>query len=505
MLGYACSTRGYNIWLLDEKKLIETCNVLFDESKRVSNGILNLPSPNSRKTEWMKFKLNNPFNTFSYNDPDESGKVVVGDSSRVNAPVENVSNLKLGSSIPFYREAILRQNGKSLFDFNSTVDHNANRPEVSNIEVLIPRHFKDAKNSPQSDKWQDAMKEEIKVMKERDVWELIPAPQDSKVIGCRWVYTLKTDSKGKICRYKARLVAQGHNQQKGESYDETFSPVVNFSLVRLFFVVFVCLLKWTHCQLDIKCAYLYANLNEHVYIRQPQGFESLNKINHVCLLKKAIYRLHQSGREWYHEFDNALENLDFVKLNWCNCIYIYKENVLLIVYIDDIVMFGKSQDDIDNVVSLLQNFAANRDDRVSIGGLILMIHNVPISWRTFKHKCVSLSTMEAEYISLTEAAKEIIWIQNVINECNLMLKLNYSELPVIYCDNQAAINFSCSPVENHRTKHIDVRFHFLRNLVDSQFFEIKYINTKNNIADIFTKSLPKEAIGKFCNEVFGIV
>ncbi|GFT96639.1 retrovirus-related Pol polyprotein from transposon TNT 1-94 [Trichonephila clavipes] len=103
---------------------------------------------------------------------------------------------------------------KSLFDFNSTMDHNANRPEASNIEVLIPRHFKDAKNSPQSDKWQDAMKEEIKVMKEKDLWELVPAPQDSKVIGCRWVYTLKTDSKGKICRYKARLVAQGHNKRE---------------------------------------------------------------------------------------------------------------------------------------------------------------------------------------------------------------------------------------------------------------------------------------------------
>ncbi|GFW41584.1 uncharacterized protein TNCV_4035011 [Trichonephila clavipes] len=140
MLGYACSTRGYCIWLPDEKKLIEPCA--------------------------------------TYDDPDESGKVVVGDSSRVNAAVENASNLKLGSSIPFYIEAILRHTekyckdndilyDKSLFDFNSTVDHNANRPEASNIEVLIARHFKDAKNSPQSDKRHDAMKEEINVMKKR--------------------------------------------------------------------------------------------------------------------------------------------------------------------------------------------------------------------------------------------------------------------------------------------------------------------------------------------------
>ncbi|GFT82710.1 retrovirus-related Pol polyprotein from transposon TNT 1-94 [Trichonephila clavipes] len=111
MLGYACSTRGYRIWLLD-KKLIETCNVLFDESKRVSNGILNFPSSYSRKMEWMEFKFNNPFNTFSYDGTDKSGKAVVGNSSRVNTPVENASNLKLCSSIPFYREAVLRQNGK---------------------------------------------------------------------------------------------------------------------------------------------------------------------------------------------------------------------------------------------------------------------------------------------------------------------------------------------------------------------------------------------------------
>ncbi|GFV89650.1 retrovirus-related Pol polyprotein from transposon TNT 1-94 [Trichonephila clavipes] len=110
----------------------------------------------------------------------------------------------------------------------STVDHNANRPEASNIEILIPRHFKDAKSSPQSDKWQDAMKEEIKVMKERDVWELVPTPQDSKVIGCRWVYTLKTDSKGKIFRIHSRtplvLIAGTLNSQRYIS--EVLEPVV---------------------------------------------------------------------------------------------------------------------------------------------------------------------------------------------------------------------------------------------------------------------------------------
>ncbi|GFU84155.1 retrovirus-related Pol polyprotein from transposon TNT 1-94 [Trichonephila clavipes] len=115
--------------------------------------------------------------------------------------------------------------------------------------------------------------------------------------------------------------------------------------------------------------------------------------------------------------------------------------------------------------TILENhsdFATNRDDRVSMGGFITFIDETPISWRTFKQKSVSLSTMEAEYVSLTEAAKEFIWLKNVIDNKSLNLELSEN---VMFCDNQAAISFSKSPVENYRTKHIDVRYHFLRNLI----------------------------------------
>ncbi|GFX54861.1 retrovirus-related Pol polyprotein from transposon TNT 1-94 [Trichonephila clavipes] len=108
------------------------------------------------------------------------------------------------------------------------------------------------------------------------------------------------------------------------------------------------------------------------------------------------------------------------------------------------------------------DFATNRDDRVSMGGFITFIDETPISWQTFKQKSVSLSTMEAEYVSLTEAAKKFIWLKNVIDNKSLNLELSEN---VMFCDNQAAISFSKSPVENYRTKHIDVRYHFLRNLI----------------------------------------
>ena len=100
------------------------------------------------------------------------------------------------------------------------------------------------------------MDEEINIMKNRKVWHLVTPPKHKVVIGNRWVYTVKRDENGKIARYKARLVAQGFKQVKGDSYDETFSPVVEFSVVRFFFTLLVSNLKWVNIQADIKAAYL---------------------------------------------------------------------------------------------------------------------------------------------------------------------------------------------------------------------------------------------------------
>ncbi|GFY09840.1 retrovirus-related Pol polyprotein from transposon TNT 1-94 [Trichonephila clavipes] len=110
------------------------------------------------------------------------------------------------------------------------------------------------------------MDEEFDNLKLRNVWKLPPGKQ---LLGCRWVYNLKRDENGKVIRYKARLVAQEYSQVKGENHDETFSPV-NFSVIRLFFSLLVVWLKWKHIQCDVTGAYLYAPLNEEVYMNQPQ-------------------------------------------------------------------------------------------------------------------------------------------------------------------------------------------------------------------------------------------
>ncbi|GFT64303.1 retrovirus-related Pol polyprotein from transposon RE1 [Trichonephila clavipes] len=174
--------------------------------------------------------------------------------------------------------------------------------EALMVEVTIPNCYKQAIRSRDASKWHDAMDKEINVMMERKVWDLVDHPDNIKVLENRWVYTIKYDENNKIVRYKARLVARGNTQLRGESFDEVFSPVINFTIVRLFFTICVCLWKWTHIQVDITNAYLYANLDTVIYMKQPTGYEIDN--NKVCKLRKAIYGLHQSGRQWFLELEN---------------------------------------------------------------------------------------------------------------------------------------------------------------------------------------------------------
>ncbi|GFX14440.1 retrovirus-related Pol polyprotein from transposon TNT 1-94 [Trichonephila clavipes] len=155
---------------------------------------------------------------------------------------------------------------------------------------------------------------------------------DTQLLGCMWVYNLKRDENGKVIRYKARLVAQ---------------------VIRLFFSLLVEWLKWKHIQCDVTGAYLYAPLNEEVYMKQPQGYIERGKESLVCRLKRMLYGLHQRGRAWYFEL-NVLNEIGLQKLNWCNCTYFYGNSIVLLVYVDDIVIFGQKEGDIEDVLIKLK-------------------------------------------------------------------------------------------------------------------------------------------------------
>lgn len=138
-----------------------------------------------------------------------------------------------------------------------------------------------------------------------------------------------------------------------------------------------------------------------------------------------------------------------------------------------------------------------------MGGQLVLLGKSPIAWRTFKEKSISLSTMEAEFIAMTEAAKELLWFDRILDECITKRVINCKKLKsVLYVDNIATIDFVKSPIENYRTKHIDVKLFFIRDIVYKDIFEIKYVKSKENLADVFTKPFTKYNLNEFKENVF---
>jgi hypothetical protein len=131
------------------------------------------------------------------------------------------------------------------------------------------------------------------------------------------------------------------------------------------------------------------------------------------------------------------------------------------------------------------SFADDKIDRTSTSGYVFMMNGGAISWRSGKQKTVTLSSMESEYVALNDAAKEGIFLKQLINE----QQPNDNQPIVIYEDNQSAIKTSQNRIHNNRSKHIDLRHHFIRKQVEEKNIQVKYIPTTDQTADIFTKPL----------------
>ncbi|GJT56860.1 retrovirus-related pol polyprotein from transposon TNT 1-94 [Tanacetum coccineum] len=142
----------------------------------------------------------------------------------------------------------------------------------------------------------DAMQQELNQFARFKVWTLVPPPYGKTIIGSKWVFRSKRDEIGIVIKNKARLVAQGYNQQEGIDYDETFAPVTRLEAIRIFFA-FVVYMNFIVYQMDVKSAFLNGKLKEEVYVKQPLGFENSEFPNHVCKLDKALYGLKQAPRE----------------------------------------------------------------------------------------------------------------------------------------------------------------------------------------------------------------
>ena len=146
------------------------------------------------------------------------------------------------------------------------------------------------------------------------------------------------------------------------------------------------------------------------------------------------------------------------------------------------------------------NYAGDLDDRRSTSGSVFMMGTTAVSWASKKQPVVSLSTTEAEYIAAASCACQCIWLRRILKH----LGLEEKEATKILCDNNSTIQLSKNPVLHGRSKHIAVRFHFLRDLVNEQVVQLKYCNTNEQVADVMTKAVKLDQFEKF-RRMLGVV
>ena len=513
------------------------------------------------------------------------------------------------------------------------------------FSAVDPVNYKQAMQSPEKIEWTAAMDEEIATLKQRDVFEALERPENAKVLGTKWVYKTKNDSTGDSRRHRARLVVQGFRQTQGLDYDEVFSPVVNFVVIRLFCILLVVRRGWVDAHLDVKCAYLYGELPVTTFISIPEGYHSTERPGFVWRLKRALYGLHQSGRQWYQKLVEELMKIGFSKIPGFSCAFHLCETAVLLFYVDDLILFAlngsilsrvihkissifdvvnlgpihkllgvsferngkdiaihqkhfilsladeygivenkmvkvpmhvgtvvqkpshisetaskfpyrsligsllflatRTRPDIMFAVILLSQYnncfdvthekcliqvlqyvvntydkcislskcasdqlhaytdaswANSRDDCKSFGGYIVFLGGAPISWGCKKQRVVALSSMEAEFMAIVNCLREVHWLAGIFRYFSPLMSSKY--LPIIFSDSMSAIHFCKNELETTRTKHINIKYNFVKDWLMREYFVLRSVSGKVNLADIFTKPQSSANQERFLDAVY---
>jgi hypothetical protein len=221
------------------------------------------------------------------------------------------------------------------------------RKATSNPSETTPQTIQQARKRPDWPLWQGAIQAELRSHDANQTWTLIDHPKDKSIniVTCKWVFVIKRKADGSLDKYKARLVARGFTQRYGYDYDETFSPVVKSTTLRLL-VGLAAAFQWEIVHWDAITAFLNGKLSVSVYMTCPPGYETPGK---VCKLHKAIYGLKQAGREWYIFASKALKAIGFTKIEQDHCLFFLnrpKKRIIVALYVDDIVATAEDSGDL---------------------------------------------------------------------------------------------------------------------------------------------------------------
>ncbi|GJV39926.1 retrovirus-related pol polyprotein from transposon TNT 1-94 [Tanacetum coccineum] len=327
-------------------------------------------------------------------------------------------------------------------------------------------------------------------------------------------------------------------------FEESFSPVTRLEATRIF-LAFAAHMNMVIYQMDVKTAFLNGNLREEVYVSQPDGFVDPDNPNHVYKLKKALYGLRQAPRAWYDMLSLFLISQDFSKGSMDPTLFIHKEGkeLLLMSMMGKISFFLGLQifenpkgifinqskyaleslkkygfDSCDPVDTLMVEKSKLYEDkegkavnpshyRGMIGTLLYLIaRTVNRGLWYSKDSSIALTAFaNADHAGCQDTHRSISGSMQFLGDRLMRSQridygLGFNKIPM-YCDNKSAIALSCNNVQHSRSKHIDIRFHFIKEHVENGVIKIYFVNTEYQLADIFTKALARERIEFLINKL----
>ena len=229
-----------------------------------------------------------------------------------------------------------------------------------------PANYNTAINSPHATEWIASMRDELASLHRQHVWDIVTREPDMRTVDPKWALRIKHDENNKPVRFKSRLVARGFTQLAGVDYNATSAPVVSKEAVRTALAL-AAHHNWVIQQFDVNTAYLYATLEETIFMEPPPGLlelwgdnlssrdiELLRNNQAVLCLNKALYGLRQSGRRWYETIRDYLRNTCGLQPTAVEpCVFV-GNNIILLLYVDDGFIITPTLPEADSLLSTLE-------------------------------------------------------------------------------------------------------------------------------------------------------
>nr|GEU85887.1 retrovirus-related Pol polyprotein from transposon TNT 1-94 [Tanacetum cinerariifolium] len=326
------------------------------------------------------------------------------------------------------------------------------------LTFVEPKMYKDALTQSC---WIKAMHEELKEFERLEVWELVPRPDKVMVITLKWNYKVKLDELGGIIKNKDRLVARDYRQEERIDFEQSFALVLRLEATRIF-LAFASHKDMVVYQMDVKTAFLNGNMREEVYVSQADGFVDPDNPNHVYKIKKALY---STRGIFINQSKYALESLK--KYGFESC------------------------DPVDT--PMVEKYNLDEDKE---GKAVDLLHYRAFADADHDGCQDTRRSTSAEYIPLSGCCAQILWMRSQLTDYGL----GFNKIPM-YCDNKSAIALCCNNVQHSKSKHIDIRYYFIKEQVENGVIELYFVNTEYQLADIFTKTLGRERIEFLINKL----